>query len=490
MFRFLISLCLVAVLFEGAFAADAIRDSVVQIHFTRRGPDFYRPWTKASPSNGTGSGVVIEGNRILTNAHVVRYASQLFVQLKKGGDKLPAKAIAVAPRIDLALVELEDPNGLDGIDPLPLSDDIPAVKSTVNVYGYPMGGDDISVTEGIVSRIEHTSYYYDGEGLRIQIDAALNPGNSGGPAIKDGKVVGLVFSGIQKAENIGYIIPAEEIEVFLSDFADGTFDGKPRMFQEFATLENSALRDFLKVPKNESGVVLGKPYLEENYPLQRWDVITHIGSHNIDNEGYVDLNEDLRIRFQYYVPKLYENDKIQLTVWRDGKSDQVLVPVSPVRQRLMPELIVEYPRYFIYGPLVFSAATEELASALSSSRKWVAYLSYTENPLLNRRYDKPAFEGEEIVLICSRMFPHRISKGYSDPALCVVTHVNGEPAKSLRQFAEMLRNSKDEFIRFRLAGRAESLVFRRSEIEASTEEILTDEGIRYQCSPDLRDVWD
>ena len=435
--------------------------------------------------------MVIEGNRILTNAHVVRYVSQLFVQLKKGGDRFPAKAISVDPRMDLALVELEDPNRMSHLQPLELSEQLPEVKSTVNAYGYPMGGKDLSVTEGIVSRIELGSYYFEGQGLRIQIDAALNPGNSGGPAIQDGKIVGLVFSRITEGENIGYIIPTEEIVRFLEDSADGTFDGKPLFFQDFATLENPALRQFLKLPRDQSGVVVGDPYMEsDDYPLHTWDVITHIGPHDIDNEGYVDVQDDLRLRFQYHVPKLAEEGKIPLTVWRAGESVDLQLPVSPVRARLMKQLILKYPRYFIYGPLVFSPATDEIARALASRRKWVEYLTYQNNPLIGRRYDQPEFEGEELVMICSRMFPHRITKGYSDPSFGIVSHINDEPVQNLRQFAQQLKDSTDEFMRFRLIGSGESLVFRRSEIEASTEEILTDEGIRYQCSPDLRDIWD
>lgn len=472
-------------------AADSIRESVVQLHFTTRNPDFYRPWTKARPSEGSASGVVVEGNKILTNAHVVRYASQLFVQLKKGGDKMPAKAISVDPRMDLALVELEDPSHIAHLPYLELSDKLPTVKSTVNAYGYPMGGKDLSVTEGIVSRIEYESYYFGGTGLRIQIDAALNPGNSGGPTVQNGKIVGLVFSRITEGENIGYVIPTQEIERFLEDSSDGKFDGKPLFFQSFSTLENPRLREFLGLPKEQSGLVVGEPYHNsDEYPLKRWDVITHIGPHNIDNEGFVDVEDDLRLSFKYYVPKLADRNQVELTVWREGKSIQVNVPVSPVPSRVMPHLLLKYPRYFIYGPLVFSAASNEIAQTLSSSRKWVKYLSYYENPLIGRLYDQPDFEGEELVIVCTRMFPHRITKGYGDPSFAVVTHLNEEPVKNLRQFALLLKECKDDFIRIRLIGSGESLVFRRSEIEASTEEILADEGIRYQCSPDLRAIWE
>src|SRR5206468_2368400 len=82
---------------------------------------------------------------------------------------------------------------------LPFAEALPRVKDNINVYGYPTGGSELSVTQGIVSRIEYTDYYYQTSGLRIQVDAALNFGNSGGPAVSDGKLVGLVFSLIQNA---------------------------------------------------------------------------------------------------------------------------------------------------------------------------------------------------------------------------------------------------------------------------------------------------
>jgi S1-C subfamily serine protease len=194
-----------------------IEDSVVKLNVTARAPDFFRPWTKAAPTKASGSGVVIEGSRILTNAHVVMHASEVLIQLRQGGDQHTGKVAAIAPGIDLAIVELNDPSALEEIAPIELAGDLPQIKSQVSVYGYPQGGDDLSVTDGIVSRIEFASYNFGAAGVRVQVDAALNPGNSGGPAIQDGKIAGLVFSKIQEADNIGYLIPPEEIQAFLTD---------------------------------------------------------------------------------------------------------------------------------------------------------------------------------------------------------------------------------------------------------------------------------
>src|SRR5262249_50919359 len=155
----------------------------------------------------SGTGVIIEGKRILTNAHVVLYASQLFVESHQSSDKLVATVEAVSPGMDLAVLKLEDESFFEKRPPLLRSPALPEVKDSVLVYGYPQGGSSLSVTKGIISRIEFAPYNDNASGVRIQVDAAINPGNSGGPALVDNKLVGLIFSRLQQSDNIGYIIP-------------------------------------------------------------------------------------------------------------------------------------------------------------------------------------------------------------------------------------------------------------------------------------------
>jgi S1-C subfamily serine protease len=472
-----------------ALAVDGIEPSVVKVIVTKRAPDFFRPWTKAAPEQAAGSGVVIDGKRILTNAHVVIHASQVFVQMRKGGDQLSAKVAAIGPGIDLALVELADPNKLENVPPIPLADELPQLKSRVSVYGYPTGGDDLSITDGIVSRIEFAGYNYSAGGVRVQVDAALNSGNSGGPAVDDGKIVGLVFSKIAEAENIGYLIPTEEIRAFLGDVEDGKYEGNCLMFDQFQSAENVALRKFLELPDDVTGVVVTKPYREnQDYPLREWDVITHVGPHVIDNQGYSDIRDGLRMRFVYYVARLAKDGKIDLTIRRDGEKKTVSVPVSPRRDFLIPILEDGYPEYFIYGPLVFTAATQEYVRGLGSNG--LGALLVLESPLLARLYRPPSEPGEQLVIIATRMFPHAIIKGYDNRPLGVVEKFNGTKVKNLRSLAEMLRDCDEEFVRFEMADRSESIVFNRGELEATTEEILSNEGIRYQASTSLRGIWE
>jgi len=474
-------------------AQDGIRDLVVKIHAIHHSPDLLRPWTKNSPQQVKGSGVVIDGKRILTNAHVVRYASQIYVQPNQSADYIPARVEAMTPSMDLAVLKLDDESFFEKRGSLPFAKDLPRVKDSVSVYGYPTGGTELSVTQGIVSRIEFTDYYYQTSGLRIQVDAALNFGNSGGPAVSNGKLVGLVFSLIQNAQNIGYLIPVEEIQLFLNDIVDGVYDGKPQMLDLVQTVENDALRQRLGLPKNLSGVMVTEPYREDpDYPLREWDVITHIGGTPVDSDGKVAVRYDLRVSASYLVQKFAKKGRLPLSIFRDGRLMQIELPVVSRRDLVIPYLMNANPRYFILGPLVFSQTTQDYLERLGTQR--TSSLSRRASPLVTRRYDKPAFEGEELVVVASPMFPHRITKGYDDPNRAVLSEINGIPVKNLRQLVEIIRDDQGPQVTLKFASSGvytnETMVFNRKELLQATGEILEENGIRYPHSADLRAVWD
>ncbi|HTH46139.1 MAG TPA: trypsin-like peptidase domain-containing protein [Candidatus Limnocylindria bacterium] len=471
-------------------ASKSAEASVVKIFATARHPDLYKPWTKQSPSESTGSGVVIEGHRILSNAHVVNYASQVQVQASQSGEKINATVEAIAPGIDLAILKLDDESFFDAHPPLPRAAMLPAIKDAVMAYGFPEGGNTLSITRGIVSRIEFAPYNYTVSGLRIQIDAAINPGNSGGPAVVGDKMIGLVFSRLGGADNIGYIIPCEEIELFLADLRDGQYDGKPAVFDELQTLENPALRPFLKLDKSVEGMVVNHPQRDDaDYPLKQWDVITKIGDTPLDVQGMVNVGAELRVRFPYLVQKLAKNGKLPLTIVRAGKTLQIELPVTVSRPSPFVELLDKYPRFFVFGPIVFSPASAELQQALGENSRWLGWLGYLKNPLLLRSGDQPAFEGEQLVMVPAPFFPHRLATGYSTPSLRILKTVNGTAIKNLDHLVTVLRDSKDEFLTFEFYGRGESYVFPRKEMMQSTDDILTDNGVRSQGSPDLMAIW-
>jgi S1-C subfamily serine protease len=471
----------------GTQAEDALsheaENAVVKVFSTMRRPDVAKPWSKQAPVEATGSGVIIEGKRILTNAHVVAYASQVQVQGNQSGDKVSATVEAIAPGIDLAVLRLEDEAFFSSRPALPRAKTLPQVKQAVLAYGFPTGGTSLSITRGIVSRIEFVPYNYLSSGLRIQIDAAINPGNSGGPALAGGRMIGLAFAHLQGSENISYIIPNEEIDLFLKDIADGRYDGKPAMYDTLQTLENPALRGYLKLDPAVKGMIVTRP--DEgvtNNPLKSWDVITRIGDTDIDDEGMVKVADNLRVNFFYLIQKLARDGSVPLTLVRGGKPLTVQMPVPAHRPLLIEPLEGAYPSYFIYGPVVFERCSFE-SLALMRARQGFS-------PALAHLADPPTEQRQELVLISSPLFPHALSQGYSNPSGAIVETVNGKPVQSLAQLVAHLRDLKDEFVVLSFDGRTnEGLVFPRAKLTAATEEILTDNGVRAQGSPDMLKIW-
>ena len=471
-------------LMPAAGAAD-VRGSTVKILVTQRAPDAQRPWNKQPPAEISGSGVVIDGHRILTNAHVVRYATQVRVQPDKSSSKLPAKVTAIGVGIDLAVLTLEDATFFDTHPAAPLADALPKIGAKVEAIGFPVGGETLSVTEGSVSRIDFVPYAENTQGLRIQVDAAINPGNSGGPAVVDDQVVGLCFSGLRNADNIGFVIPVEEIRTFLADVADGSYDGKPRFGAQLQTLENEALRAKLGLPKGVTGMMFTRvPRGPAHDVLHEWDVITKIGPHSIDNDGRVTGDDGLRLSWHYWVQKLAQDGQIPVTLVRDGVPIEIQLPAPAKSDKLIKSLGNRYPSYFLWGPLVFSPVYSEYVPGLVNA------VGGDGSPIVKRMNDECDEPGEELVMLCSSILEHRISEGYDAGPFSIVGKVNGIEIKSLKQLVETLKNVKDEFVVFEFADHGtETVVLRRADVEAAQEEILESNTVRSQCSPDLEKAW-
>jgi S1-C subfamily serine protease len=476
-------------------AADApasVENSVVKVFSTMVYPDAARPWARQAPTEATGSGVVIEGNRILTNAHVVSYASQIQVQANQEGDKVPATVEAMAPGIDLAVLKLDDESFFKTHAPLARAGKLTDVKDAVLVYGFPTGGNSLSITKGIVSRIEFVGYNYSTAGLRIQIDAAINPGNSGGPAVVGDQMIGLAFSNLSNAQNIGYIIPNEEITLFLQDVADGHYDGKPALYSELQTLENPGLRSYLKLDDSVHGIIVHEPYAPAGAtsPLKEWDVIISIGDTPVDDQGMVKLDGNLRVRFPYLLSRTVKDGKAPLTIVRAGKTMKVSVPVYTDRPALIPDLKGAYPPYFIYGPIVFSKATTQFIGGFAKNADAMTALSGIGSPLITQRSAQPTPERQELVIISSPFFPHKLSKGYGNPFAAVVYSLNGTPVRDLKHLVSLLRDLKEDYLTIQPERKGgETLVFPRQEMVAATDAILSDNGVRAQGSADMMEIW-
>ena len=292
------------------------------------------------------------------------YASQVFVESYQSSDKLPAQVEAVSPGIDLAVIRLDDESFFDKRSPVVRTEALPEVKDTVLVYGYPQGGSTLSVTKGIVSRIEFAGYGEGTSGVRVQVDAAINPGNSGGPAICGREDGGVDF---QQADAGGqyWLHHTQRGDRPVSQ-GRGRWDVRrqARAARIAADARERRAAGFSETGQEDAGD--GRSFddpSDPQDPLKPFDLLTKIAEHDIDNVGMVKIKDNLRLNFHYLIQKVAKGNKVPLTVVRDGKTLSIDVPAKNHYPMLISSLKGKYPSYFIYGPLVFSPVTNEFVSA-------------------------------------------------------------------------------------------------------------------------------
>ena len=179
------------------------------------------PSPKHSPSLAQGSGFFItDDGYVVTNNHVVEDAEDITVTMEDG-EKFSAKRIGTDPRTDLALLKVTDKTNKK-FPFVEMSDETPRVGDWVLAVGNPFGLGG-TVTAGIISAHNRdigsgSPYDY------LQIDAAVNRGNSGGPSFGlDGKVVGVntaIFSPSGGNVGIAFAVPAALVTEVIADLKD------------------------------------------------------------------------------------------------------------------------------------------------------------------------------------------------------------------------------------------------------------------------------
>jgi S1-C subfamily serine protease len=477
-FIFLILLVGSSLLSARNLSEERLRSSIVKVYTVVKSPNYSIPWS-SSIHQVSGSGSIIEGRRILTNAHVV--ANRTFIEVQRYGERhrYIAHVEAVSHQLDLALLKVEDPHFFDGVNPLKLGD-LPQIEQKVSVYGFPMGGDTLSVTAGVVSRIEHQRYVHSGENfLAIQIDAAVNPGNSGGPAISDGKIVGVVMEGIQKAQSISYLVPTVMVRHFLDDLKDGRLDGVPAFAALTQSTENPTLKKHHGLSPHQGGVLVDKLIDTGGLEgiLKEGDVITAIDGHPIQEDATVAFRAHEFTNYEYYVQLHQMGEKVRLDLLRDGKRVSVDAPLLKTVDDLLLVGTYSYdrmPRYAILGGYVFAPLTRNLAVRVARSH--IDLIPFVEDFVHKDR--------REVVLLL-RVLPSALSRGDYSYSYWPITTINGQKIIDFNDFYRKLTQSKDRIIVLKNKMGEEIDIDRELALKMQPR-ILRRYNIEYDRSPDLR----
>src|ERR1700731_3423837 len=311
-----------------------IQNSVVRITTTEVEPDYKAPWNAGAIQRGVGAGFVIDGSRIMTNAHVVSNSRYITVEREGDPNKYRATVLFVAHDCDLALITVSAPDFFKNMTPLKFGG-IPELESTVSAYGYPIGGERMSVTAGIVSRIDFQLYTHSSidQHLAIQISAQINPGNSGGPVMQNGKVIGVAFQGYSGdvAQGVAYMVPTPVINRFLKDVSKGHYDGYVDLGITFAKLQNPAQRRFLGLKDDGRGVLVTTVVAAGPCAkiLREGDVLLSIDNHPIASDGNVEL-EGEHVEMPEVVERKFKHDSVKFDIWREKQSTSGRVQLDNV----------------------------------------------------------------------------------------------------------------------------------------------------------------
>ena len=467
-------------------AEEDLRGSVVKIFVTSNSVDFLKPWQSRGSRSSSGSGAVIEGNRIITNAHVVN--DHTFIQVRKESSpkKYTARVVALGHDCDLAILTVDDPEFFEGVEPVEFGL-LPYLRDAVTVMGFPQGGDKLSMTDGVVSRIEVINYAQSSRQLLgVQIDAAINPGNSGGPVVRDGKVVGIAMQMMSSGQNIGYMIPVPIIRHFLEDFDDGVYDGFPSLGIEFYNTENSALREFHQLRTGESGIMVSNtlPFSSADQILQRNDIVLSIDGVPIAQDGTVNFRKNERLAFSYLVNLKQVGDDIQLKILRDGKEKDVSLTLKSISTLVPSSNMIRNPSYYVYGGLVFTTLTTDLMKAWGE-RWWqrapfdFLYFLMGEGRL-NRDRRK------EVVVLLD-VLPDDVNAGYLNFSRQVIISVNGKNFSSFNEFVLILEKENGGYVVFETMANYQ-IVIPRKEIDEVTDKILLRNNIAQRYSADIKEL--
>ena len=473
------------VLVTGAYASiqhdNGTKQTIVKIYTVAKVPSYLTPWSSSIRSS-TGSGAIIESDGkkyILTNAHVV--ANQTFIEVQRYGERKRyiAKVHAVSHQADLALLEVEKAAFFEGVKPLGFGD-LPQVEQKIVVYGYPMGGSTLSATIGVVSRVEHHTYAHSGESfLSVQVDAAVNPGNSGGPALSDGKIVGVVMQVISKSQNIGYLVPVTMVRHFLEDVKDGRVDGHADLGIASQKLENPTLRRYKGVDENQTGILIDRTLFHSSLKGigMPGDILVSIDGHKIENDGTAEFREHEYTNFYYFVDEHQMGETVKLGLIRQGKPVEVEVPLKYKADDMFLVRTTRYdvmPTYFINGGYVFSPLTRNLIRSTRRNRLALSYLA--------EQWQTKEKQG---VVVLLKVLASDMSRGNNNFAMWPIEKINGETFVDFKEFYRKMQAYQGQYIILE-DKEGFKVVIDTKEAKEKQQEILKKYNIEYDRSEDLR----
>jgi S1-C subfamily serine protease len=456
-----------------AKANDEYFPSVAQVRVSNYSYSIDHPWQKGSGGKSYGSAVIIEEDRLLTNAHVIDSSTR--VEVRRAGDDRWYRATVehVSEASDLAMLKVTDDAFFKGAKAALLSSEI-QYGSDVVVVGFPIGGSTVSVAKGVLSRAEEVDYAYSYiYQPAYQIDAAVNSGNSGGAVFSEGKLIGLSFQASDEAENIGYAIPETVIEQFLKDSEDGVIHGVPQMPFLYLSILNNKMAEYLSVPEG-IGVYVSEVVGREEYQCAKTgDVIVSVENMSVSSSGMVDSSKNDSISIDRVAARGQLGDRLSLGLIREGEPLSVECHLKFSWNNIWGSGGIQYdyrPVWMEIGGLVLVDMAEEVFMYLEQNEIEVHEKS------VELRYGLQQGSVEDPIggVYVANVLDHEINDGYDLNNLLLKT-VNGEMVASVDAVNRIVSSSDEPWIVLEFYD-GSIAVFERSKLASVNLELAAEYG--------------
>ena len=349
------------------------------------------------------------------------------------------------------------------------------------MVGYPIGGEEVSITEGVVSRIEVQRYEHSQRHLlAVTVDAAINEGNSGGPVFARGKVVGIAFQALPDAENIGEMVPAPILERFLDGVQQGKDPQVPGIGISTQPLENPALRAHLGMQPQHSGVLVTAVQFGSSAwgQLQVGDVLMELDGLRIADNGTVRYRARYRCQFDAVIGDHHCGDVVTAKVLRAGKVVQLRMCMQPMAWLVPRTEFDRRPMWFLYGGLVFQRLTAEYL------RIWGEHWwDKAPKELLYLYYSGLRRPEQQEVVVLAQVLADKVNVGYEPFMNDVVALVNGVRPVDMRDFIARMDAAVGDVV-LKLSSGA-TVLLDANAAKASMPRILQQYHVPGDRSPDL-----
>lgn len=458
-------------------ASDRYARSVVGLEVTYQTWDEDRPWSKTTPKSRNGSAVLLEGSYLLTDAQMVDHAT--LIQLATFGRSRPVEPeiVAVDPEINLALLRINDPDALEGLQPIGLADATP-ISGTLHMVRWR--GQQLEMAASRITRFEVRRGWGGGvEHAFLYMRTDMAGGGWGEPVFDDGALVGVTVS---QSDMLSRAVPVELLKRFLDRAtAEGTYIGFPALGVMWQTNSDPAVSAFLGQEGEPRGILIRQvPWgTSACGVLKPRDILLELDGQTLDAEGYYHHPRFGRLRFGQHLAENHDlGDVVQVRVLRDHREMELDMTLRgyPSALDLIPYYRPGQPSYLVAGGLVI----RELD--VPYLRTWGQ--DWDNNAPIGLLYYFSLFrEGQtrdsRRKVILMMVLPSPYNAGYQYSRDDVIESINGRAVDSVADAAAAFQEPLDGYHVLELSpgSSRREIVLDAATFEQATAEILREYGI-------------